>query len=103
MGTKRRQFSHDEKLRILQYAEQSGVTNVLHEYKLSYSVYARWKRQLIPPDPNAPPRPPVHKTKLQLRQLLEENARLMKIIAEQASELERKEEELRRFASFDKR
>ena len=103
MGTKRRQFSHDEKLRILQYASQSGVTNVLHEYKLSYSVYARWKRQLVPPDPNAPPRVPVHKTKIQLKQLLEENARLKNTIAEQALELEMKEQELKRYASFDKR
>lgn len=103
MGTKRRQFSHDEKLRILQYAAQSGVTNVLHEYRLSYSVYARWKRQLIPPDPNAPPRVPVHKTKVQLEQMLEENQRLMKIIAEQALLLEQKEEELKRYAPFDER
>lgn len=103
MGTKRRQFSQEEKLRILQYAAQSGVTNVLHEYKLSYSVYARWKRQLIPPDPNAPPRLPVHKTKVELKALLEENQRLQKIISEQALELERKVEELKRFASLDGR
>lgn len=96
MGTKRRQFSHDEKLRILQYAAQSGVINILHEYRLSYSVFARWKRQLMPPDPNAPPRAPVHKSKLLLEQLLEENARLKKIISDQALEIARKEEELKR-------
>jgi transposase-like protein len=103
MGTKRRQFSHDEKLRILQYAAQSGVIQVLHEYKLSYSVFARWKRQLMPPDPNAPPRAPVQKTKMEMEQLLEENLRLKKIIAEQAVQLEQKEEELKRYTSFNKR
>ena len=103
MGTKRRQFSHDEKMRILQYAAQSGVTNVLHEYKLSYSVYARWKRQLIPPDPNAPPRPPLHKSKIGLAALLEENMRLKKIVEEQALELEMKVEELKRYISSDGR
>ena len=96
MGNKRRQFSHEEKLRILQYAAQSGVTSVLHEYKLSYSVFARWKRQLIPPDPNAPPRPSFIKKKYELTQLQEENEQLRKIIADQALELERKEEELKR-------
>jgi len=103
MGTKRRQFSHDEKMRILQNAAQSGVTNVLHEYKLSYSVYARWKRQLIPPDPNAPPRVPVHRSKIALESLLEENVRLKKIIAEQALELEMKEEELKRYVSHERK
>ena len=96
MGTKRRQFSHDEKLHILQYAAQSGVIHVLHEYKLSYSVFARWKRQLMPPNPNAPPLVPVHMTKNRLKQLLEENAQLKRIISDQALEIERKIEELKR-------
>ena len=103
MGAKRRQFSHDEKLRILQYAAQSGVINVLHEYKLSYSVFARWKRQLLPPDPKTPPRVPANKPKYDLQQLQEENMRLKKIVAEQALQLERKIQELMRFASFNKR
>lgn len=74
-----------------------GVTAVLHEYHLSYSVFARWRKQLLQANANAAELAASNKTRLELRQLQEENLRLKKIIADQALELERKEEELRKF------
>lgn len=67
-----------------------GITAALREHRLSYSVFARWKSKYaagaVRPD----------QTRSELKHLTEENARLKKIIAQQALELERKEEELRK-------
>jgi len=96
MATQRRKFSHEEKLGIVQKAGQLGVTAVLHEYHLSYSVFARWRKQFLQANANAAELAASNKTRIELRQLQEENLRLKKIIADQALELERKEEDLRK-------
>jgi len=46
MSTLRRKFSQDEKQAILEEAHHRGITTVLREHKLSYSVFSRWKEQL---------------------------------------------------------
>lgn len=97
MATQRRTFSYDEKLGIVQKASQLGVTAVLHEYHLSYSVFARWRKQFLQANANAAEIAASNKTRLELKQLQEENQRLKKIIADQALELERKEEDLRKY------
>src|ERR1700750_588928 len=91
----RRKFTDEQKLEILQEAKNIGVTAVLHNHRLSYSVFARWKYKFMKPDGANPP-PSPNRTRLELKQLTEENIRLKKIIAAQALELERKDEELRR-------
>ena len=45
MSHARRQFSAEQKLQILQDADQTGFTQTLHKHNLSHSVYQRWKRQ----------------------------------------------------------
>lgn len=97
MATQRRTFSYDEKLGIVQKASQLGVTAVLHEYHLSYSVFARWRKQFLQANANAAEIAASNKARQELKQLQEENQRLKKIIADQALELERKEEELRKY------
>lgn len=91
----RRKFSESEKLTILDSAEKEGVTAVLREHRLSYSVFVRWKRKYRPLPPGVPVR--LNRKALELKQLGEENGRLRKIIAEQALELERKDEELKKY------
>lgn len=97
MATQRRKFSYEEKLGIVQKASQLGVTAVLHEHHLSYSVFARWRKQLLQANANAAELAASNRTRLELKQLLEENQRLKKIIADQALELERREEDLRKY------
>jgi putative transposase len=42
---KRRQFSVEQKLQIIQEADQQRVTQTLRKHNLSHSVFLRWKNQ----------------------------------------------------------
>lgn len=79
---------------ILQQAQESGVIKVLKQHNLSYSVFSRWKQQL------AAQKLVEFEGAVQLKRENEllgmENTQLKKIIADQALELERKDEELKR-------
>jgi putative transposase len=103
MATVRRKFTNDQKLEILQEAQKIGVIAALRTHSLSYSVFARWRQQFVKPDPNAPPNNTGSRIRSELKQLTEENSRLKKIIASQALELERKDEDLRKNNVFIKR
>jgi putative transposase len=92
--TTRRKFTDEEKLVILSQAEKIGISATLRHYSLSYSVFAKWKQKFMTQDPNQ--HPDTFKTRTKLRQLYNENIRLKKIIADQALEIERKEEELKK-------
>jgi putative transposase len=97
MANQRRKFSDEEKLNVLREAGQQGVNNVLCHYNLSYSVFSRWKQDFMkkgisPIGENA-----------EHRLLGEENARLKRIIANQALSLELKNEELRRLQTLNER
>ena len=100
----RRSFTDDQKLEILHQADESGVTAVLREHRLSYSVFARWKQKFLQlGSTNKEAIREVNKTRSELKLLNEENLRLKKIIADQALQLERKDEELRRINSLFRR
>ncbi len=93
MSKLRRSFKLEEKLRILREAEQQGVKAVLNRYQLSYSVLFRWREKFAVLNQlaiNQLDNP----AQQELRVLLEENARLKKIIAEQALLLEINKEHL---------
>jgi len=96
MTSLRRKFTDEQKLEILREANKMGVTAVLRTHALSYSVFARWKQKFMRSDPNTQAHTIPNKTRSELKQLTEENIRLKKIIATQALELERKDEELRK-------
>jgi putative transposase len=101
MTSSRRRFTDDQKLEILQQADKSGVTAVLREHRLSYSVFARWRQKFLQHvGTNTDVRREVNRTRSELKLLNEENLQLKKIIADQALQLERKEEELRRMNSL---
>ena len=100
----RRTFTDDQKLEILHQADESGVTAVLREHRLSYSVFARWRQKFLQRvGTNAEAMREINKTKSELKLLNEENVRLKKIIADQALQLERKDEELRRINALFRR
>ena len=86
MFEKRRKFTKEQKLQILQLVKKHGVTRVLGEYKLSYSVYYRWKQNsdkycdIIDKEQMAE----------ELKKLREENKALKRIIAEFALQIEMK-------------
>ena len=101
MTSSRRRFTDDQKLEILQQADKSGVTTVLREHRLSYSVFARWRQKfLLHVSTNTEVIREVNKTRSELKLLNEENLQLKKIIADQALQLERKDAELRRMNSL---
>jgi putative transposase len=95
MSRTRRQFSLEQKLAILNEAEQQGVTQTLRKHNLSHSVFLRWKNQFNSGGTGSL-KPQYHKVDPELRALQEENARLKKIIGNQALELEFKTELLKK-------
>jgi len=92
MPAKRRKFTEGEKQQILSEAELSGISQALHKYKLSYSVFHRWKEkhQQETVDKN----PADIQSQSMIKKLLEENATLKKIIANQALKIELQEEKI---------
>jgi len=95
MTKTRRKFSVEEKLQIIQEAEQSGITPTLRKHNLSHSLLLRWKNQFNN-EGVAGLKPRHFKIDPNVRALEEENARLKKIIANQALELEFKTELLKK-------
>lgn len=95
MSRTRRQFSVEQKLVILNEADQNGVTQTLRKHNLSHSVFLRWKNQFNSGGTGSL-KPQYNKTDPELRALQEENARLKKIIGNQALELEFKTELLKK-------
>ncbi len=92
MPAKKRKFTDEQKSDILRQAEESGITQVLRQHNLSYSVFYRWKEQMksLKSEKSLPD------THLQMtiKKLLEENATLKKIIAEQALKIEIQQEKI---------
>jgi putative transposase len=95
MKKSRRVWSTEQKLRILQEADQIGLTELFRKYDLSSALYHRWKREFHQGGLEG----------LQSRQrvidpefkaLQQENDRLKRIIANQALELEFKTELLKK-------
>ena len=72
-----------------------GVTQVLRKHNLSHSVFLRWKSQFNEGG-TVSLQPQYKKIDPELRALQEENARLKKIIGNQALELEFKTELLKK-------
>jgi putative transposase len=93
MASVRRKFTTNQKMQILQQVQELGVIRVLKEHKLSYSVYARWKQQINSRADQHNDAALVYEERALLQQ---ENVRLKKIIADQALEMERKDEELKK-------
>ena len=87
MGTHRRSFTNEEKLSILQMARQPGITKVLKEHNLSYSVFSRWKKQFGINSLTKEDEDIIH--------LKQENALLKRIVADQALQLEIRKDQMK--------
>jgi putative transposase len=59
-------------------------------------VFAKWREKFTKTDAEKRETILTNRAKSELKQFIEENARLKKIIADQALELERKDEELKK-------
>ena len=94
MASQKRKFTDEQKLEILKQANEMGVIAVIRNHNLSYSVFARWREKFMEKDKKELTLK--NKPKSKLKQFMEDNTRLKKIIAEQALELERKNEALRK-------
>jgi putative transposase len=94
MASARRKFTPHQKAQIMQQVQELGVIRVLKEHHLSYSVYARWKQQMV--DKQSPHHGDTALVYEERALLQQENSRLKKIIADQALEMERKDEELKK-------
>ena len=96
MASQKRKFTDEQKLEILKQANEMGVIAVIRNHNLSYSVFARWREQFTEKNENKKEFILKNKPKSKLKQFMEDNTRLKKIIAEQALELERRNEALRK-------
>ena len=45
MSTKRRSWSVEQKLQVIQEADQYGLTETLRKYNLAQSLFHRWKKE----------------------------------------------------------
>lgn len=95
MKKTRRNWSTEEKLQILQEADQIGLTETFRKYNLSAALYHRWKRDFNEQGV-AGIQGKYHTVDPELRALQAENERLKRIVANQALELEFKTELLKK-------
>ena len=86
MVEKRRKFTKEQKMQILQLVKTHGVTRVLEEYRLSYSVYYRWKQNSDKYVVTINMEQAIE----ELKKLREENKALKRIIADFALQIEMK-------------
>jgi putative transposase len=95
MTKTRRQFSPEEKHSILQEAEREGYSQTCRKYNLATSLLALWKKKYLAKGKDGL-KASYHRVDPKVRQLEEENARLKKIIAKLALEMEVKDELLKK-------
>jgi len=83
----KRKFTAEDRLAILQIGDRNGRTEIIRKYNIAPSLYDRWRRKYLAEGIEGLKNK--HKRIVpQIRQLKEENARLKRIIAQQALELE---------------
>jgi len=102
MAKQRRSFYVEQELQIIQEADQHGTTQTLGKHNISHSVYLRWKNQFNQGGVQSL-KPPYRIVDPELRALQEENARLKKIIGNQALELEFKTGLLKKNEAYERR
>jgi transposase-like protein len=91
MKKTRRLFTPEEKLSILQESEREGFTETCRRHNLASSVLRYWKKKYLDQGKDGL-KSNYKRVDPQLRELLEENERLKRLIAKQAIELEFKTE-----------
>ena len=87
MAKTRRHFTPEEKYSILQESEREGVTETARKYNLAHSVLNYWKKKYLIKGKDGL-KAGYRKVDPQLRSLEEENARLKRMYANLAMELD---------------
>ena len=87
MAKQHRKFSVEQKLQIIQEAEQNGITQTLRKHNIAHSLYLRWRAAFNSGGVSSL-KPQHHKVDPELLALQEENARLKKMYANLAMELD---------------
>jgi transposase-like protein len=95
MTKQRRQFTPEEKYSILQEAEREGLTETARKYNIAHSVLHYWKKKYLSMGKNGL-KAAYKRIEPEVRELEEENARLKRIIAKQALEIEVKTEVIKK-------
>jgi putative transposase len=95
MRTKRRSWSVEQKLQLIQEADQYGVIETLCKHNVAQPLFHRWKKEFNQ-DGISGLQPKYHIIDPEVKQLQSENERLKRIIANQALELEFKNELLKK-------
>lgn len=95
MSKQNRKWSEAQKLQIIQEAEQNGQTETLRKYNLAHSLFLRWKKA-FQAQGSVGLKPGYRTIDPDTRRLEQENERLKRIIANQALEIEFKNELLKK-------
>lgn len=95
MGKERRKFTPEDRLSILQEGQREGHASTCRKYNITPSLYHRWKTKYLEKGVSGL-KDSYYRVDPEVRKLEEENARLRKIIANQALELEVKSELLKK-------
>lgn len=95
MSKQRRKFSPEDRLSIVQESQREGLTATSRKYNLSPSLLTRWRGKYLKSGVSGL-KDAYYRVDPEVRRLEEENARLRKIIADQALELEVKGELLKK-------
>ena len=98
MTKTRRQFTPEEKYSILQEAEREGVTETARKYNLAHSVLNYWKKKYLSKGKDGLQKG-YRRIDPQLREMEQQIVRLRKIIADQALEIEFKDELIKKVAA----
>lgn len=84
---KKRTFSPEERLSILQEGQREGQTATCRKYQIAPSLYQRWKQKYLEKGLDGL-KPSYYRVDPEKRALEEENERLKKIVAKQALQIE---------------
>lgn len=95
MSKTRRKFSPEDRLSIVQESQREGLSETSRKYQLSPSLLTRWRSKYLQKGVSGL-KDAYYRVDPEVRKLEEENARLRKIIADQALELEVKGELLKK-------
>jgi transposase-like protein len=95
MSKSRRKFTAEERLSIVQEAEREGRTETIRKYSIAPSLFDRWRKKYLAEGINGL-KAKYKKVDPQVKELADENERLKRIIANQALELEFKNELLKK-------
>ncbi len=102
MSKSRRYFTAEERVSIVQEAEREGRIETIRKYSIAPSLFDRWRKKYLSEGINGL-KPKYKQVDPQVKELIDENERLKRIIANQALELEFKNELLEKSSLTIKR